>query len=45
MFTKGYMQKKLKEAGVRRINGKKFNEVKTADVIKMYFDTFGGFTK
>lgn len=45
MFTKGYMQKKLKEVGVRRINGKKFNEVKTYDVVNAFYDTFGCFTK
>lgn len=42
-FTKGYMQKKLKEVGIHRINDKKFNEVKTGDVIKAYYQAFGGF--
>lgn len=43
-YTKGYMEKKLKSVGIYRINDKKFHQVKTAEVIKMYYDVFGGFT-
>ena len=44
MFTKGYMTKKLKEAGIRRTQeGKKLEAAKTYEITKLYYNTFGGF--
>jgi hypothetical protein len=47
MPTKGYMVKKLKEAGIRRgdKNGASvpLEHLKTYAIINLYVDTFGGF--
>ena len=37
-MTRGQMIKELKKMGIRRINGKKFSEVKTFEITNYYYD-------
>lgn len=44
MLTRGKMIKKLYQNGIRKTgDGKRFIEVKTHEIIALYYDTFGGF--
>ena len=44
MMTRGKMIKRLYQNGIRRTSdGKRFVEVKTYEIINLYYDTFGGF--
>ncbi|MDY5667899.1 MAG: hypothetical protein SPK43_01390 [Candidatus Onthovivens sp.] len=37
-MTRGKMIKELKKMGIRRINGKRFIEVKTFEITNCYYD-------
>ncbi len=43
-MTRGKMINKLYQNGIRRTpDGKRFVEVKTHEIINLYYNTFGGF--
>ena len=44
MLTRGKMIKRLYQNGIRRTpDGKRFIEIKTHEIVTLYYDTFGGF--
>ena len=44
MMTRGKMINKLCQNGIRRtLDGKRFVEVKTHEIINLYYKIFGGF--